>query len=101
MITATYTDDFFMYHGEGYIEMILDERFLGKPIRIYFQDSQGTDLVFATQKLKDTSIFIPLPSKDTKIDLERFKEAFRVEVVWCNSPCKEKNLLTVSKELSI
>jgi hypothetical protein len=80
-IRATYTDDFFMYHGEGYVEMILDERFLGKHIKIWFTDRQGTDLVFETTRLKDTSAFIPLPSKDFIIDLERFKETFRIEVV--------------------
>jgi hypothetical protein len=80
-IRATFTDNFFMFHGEGYIEMILDERFLRKHIRIWFSDDQGTDLVFETTKLKDTSIFIPLQSKDIKIDLERFKDAFKVEEV--------------------
>lgn len=80
-IKATYTDDFVMYHGEGYVEIILDERFLGKHIKIWFSDSQGTDLVFETPKLKDTSIFVPLENENIKIDLERFKDAFKVEEV--------------------
>jgi hypothetical protein len=80
-IKATFTDDFVMYHGEGYVEIILDERFLGKHIKIWFSDSKGTDLVFETLKLKDTSIFVPLENESIKIDLERFKEAFKVEEV--------------------
>ncbi|WP_299238674.1 hypothetical protein [Sulfurihydrogenibium sp.] len=61
---ATYTDDFVLYRGDDFIEIILDEKYLNKKVKIFLDN----DTVF-NGILKDTSIFIPVKEQ---IDLEEF-----------------------------
>jgi hypothetical protein len=59
---ATYTDDFVLYRGDDFIEIIIDEKYLNKKVKILLNnDSIFNDI------LKDTSIFIPVKEQ---IDLE-------------------------------
>ncbi|WP_299228620.1 hypothetical protein [Sulfurihydrogenibium sp.] len=61
---ATYTDDFVLYRGDDFIEIIIDEKYLNKKVKILLNN----DTVF-NGILKDTSIFIPVKEQ---IDLEEF-----------------------------
>jgi len=60
--TATYTDDFVLYRGDDFIEIIIDEKYLNKKVKILLDN----DAIF-NGILKDTSIFIPVKEQ---IDLE-------------------------------
>ena len=59
---ATYTDDFVLYRGDDFIEIIVDEKYLNKKVKILLDN----DTIF-NGILKDTSIFIPVKEQ---IDLE-------------------------------
>jgi len=59
---ATYTDDFVLYHGDDFVEIIIDEKYLNKKVKILLDN----DAIF-NGILKDTSIFIPV---NEQIDLE-------------------------------
>jgi len=59
---ATYTDDFVLYRGDDFIEIIIDEKYLNKKVKILLDN----DTIF-NGILKDTSIFIPVKEQ---IDLE-------------------------------
>jgi len=59
---ATYTDDFVLYRGDDFIEIIIDEKYLNKKVKIFLDN----DTIF-NGILKDTSIFIPVKEQ---IDLE-------------------------------
>jgi hypothetical protein len=59
---ATYTDDFVLYRGDDFIEIIIDEKYLNKKVKILLDN----DTIF-NGILKDTSIFIPV---NEQIDLE-------------------------------
>jgi hypothetical protein len=59
---ATYTDDFILYRGDDFIEIIVDEKYLNKKVKILLDN----DTIF-NGILKDTSIFIPVKEQ---IDLE-------------------------------
>jgi hypothetical protein len=61
-IKATYTDDFILYRGDDFIEIIIDEKYLNKKVKIPLDN----DTIF-NGILKDTSIFIPVKEQ---IDLE-------------------------------
>jgi hypothetical protein len=61
---ASYTDDFVLYRGDDFIEIIVDEKYLNKKVKIFLHN----DIIF-DDILKDTSIFIPL---EKQIDLEEF-----------------------------
>jgi hypothetical protein len=59
---ATYTDDFVLYRGDDFIEIIIDEKYLNKKVKIFLDNE-----VIFNDILKDTSIFIPVKEQ---IDLE-------------------------------
>jgi hypothetical protein len=61
---ATYTDDFVLYRGDDFIEIIVDEKYLNKKVKILLDN----DTIF-NGILKNTSIFIPVKEQ---IDLEEF-----------------------------
>jgi hypothetical protein len=61
---ATYTDDFILYRGDDFIEIIVDEKYLNKKVKILLDNNTIFNGI-----LKDTSIFIPVKEQ---IDLEEF-----------------------------
>ncbi len=62
-LKATYTDDFILYRGDDFIEIILDEKYLNKKIKILLDN----ETVF-NDILRDTSLFI---SVKELIDLDK------------------------------
>jgi len=69
---ATYTDDFVLYHGDDFIEIITDEKYLNKKVKILLDN----DTIF-NSILKDTSIFIPVKEQ---IDLEELAKHINILV---------------------
>jgi len=69
---ATYTDDFVLYHGDDFIEIITDEKYLNKKVKILLDN----DTIF-NGILKDTSIFIPVKEQ---IDLEELAKHINILV---------------------
>jgi hypothetical protein len=67
---ATYTDDFVLYRGDDFIEIIIDEKYLNKKVKILLDN----DTIF-NGILKDTSIFIPVKEQ---IDLEELAKRISI-----------------------
>jgi len=69
---ATYTDDFVLYHGDDFIEIITDEKYLNKKVKILLDNDTILNGI-----LKDTSIFIPVKEQ---IDLEELAKHINILV---------------------
>ena len=67
---ATYTDDFVLYHGDDFIEIIIDEKYLNKKVKILLDNETIFNGI-----LKDTSIFIPVKEQ---IDLEELAKHINI-----------------------
>jgi len=61
-LKATYADDFILYRGDDFIEIIVDEKYLNKKVKIFLDNE-----VIFNSILKDTSLFIPVKEQ---IDLD-------------------------------
>jgi hypothetical protein len=64
-VKATYSDDFILYRGDDFIEIIIDEKFLNRQkVKILLDN----DVIFEGV-LSDTSLFIPV-EKSRLYDLD-------------------------------
>jgi hypothetical protein len=69
-VKATYSDDFILYRGDDFIEIILDEKYLNKKLKILLDN----EIIFK-DTLTDTSIFIPAKGL---IDLDKLTNSITV-----------------------
>jgi len=60
---ATYKDDMILYQGEDFIELVLDERYLNKNVKITLDDK-----VIFEGALEDQTIIIPYEGKQLDLD---------------------------------
>jgi hypothetical protein len=69
---ATYKDDMILYQGEDFIELVLDEKYLNKNVKITLDDK-----VIFEGVLKDQSIIIPYEGK--QLDLDSLAEKINIQ----------------------
>lgn len=69
---ATYKDDMILYQGEDFIELVLDEKYLNKNVKITLDDK-----VIFEGLLKDQSIIIPYEGK--QLDLDSLAEKINIQ----------------------
>jgi len=69
---ATYKDDMILYQGKDFIELVLDEKYLNKNVKITLDDK-----VIFEGVLKDQSIIIPYEGK--QLDLDSLAEKINIQ----------------------
>jgi len=72
------TEDYVLLHKKGYLELLLNEKFLNKPVKMYLDDGACPEVIFKTSSLKKTSLVMKLPSDDMELDLDKLKNVLKV-----------------------
>jgi UDP-2,3-diacylglucosamine pyrophosphatase LpxH len=68
---ATYDDNFILYHGDNFVEIIIDEELLNKKVKI----TLDKETIF-NDILKTTDITIPVKKR---IDIEKLAKHIKIE----------------------
>jgi hypothetical protein len=68
---ATYKDNFILYHGDNFVEIIINEELLNKKVKITLENETIFDNILTT-----TDIVIPT---EKRIDIEKLAEHIKIE----------------------